>query len=319
MSTTLDSEVRSTPSRSNRTVSLPATELRQSFCAMKVSFSWLGMRKSLNGDQRQQAAEPFGAEQNFISAGKKLIDSAHPAVRTVNQLRRQIVETWRNASLPYPEPGLRLVRQDDVGLLTEQMEQYRQQLEAAVDELESVYEEIKQQARVRLGRLYCASDYPCSLKDTFQLYWEFPNVEPPDYLRQLNPDIYQQECQRVRQRFDDAVQMAEQAFAEELSTLVNHLSERLSGSEDGKPKVFRDSVLGNLREFFERFQRLNISSSAELDELVQRAQGIVSGVQPGALRIDQSLRQQVTSQLAGVQSVLDGLMVDRPRRRILRD
>lgn len=150
------------------------------------------------------------------------------------------------------------------------------------------------------------------------MYWEFPNVEPPDYLRQLSPEIYQQECQRVRQRFDEAVQLAEQAFVEELSSLVSHLSERLSGSDDGKPKVFRDSALGNLREFFERFQRLNIASNSEIDDLVLRAQSIVSGVQPNALRTSDSLRQQVVSQLSGVQSVLDGLMVDRPRRRILR-
>ena len=31
-----------------------------------------------------------------------------------------------------------------------------------------------------------------------------------------------------------------------------------------------------------------------------------------------SLRQQISRQLAGVQSVLDGMLVDQPRRRILR-
>lgn len=319
MSTTLNNETPSTNRRRQRQIeSTPATQLRQSFCAMRVSFNWLGTRKSLSCDQRQEAAEPFGAEQSFISAGKKLIDTGHPAVRAVNQLKRQVVETWRNASLPYPEPGMRLVRHNDVAELTEKMQQYRLQLETVVSDLEAAYDEIKQQARVRLGRLFCASDYPSSLTDTFQMYWEFPNVEPPDYLRQLSPEIYQQECQRVRQRFDEAVQLAEQAFVEELSSLVSHLSERLSGSDDGKPKVFRDSALGNLREFFERFQRLNIASNSEIDDLVLRAQSIVSGVQPNALRTSDSLRQQVVSQLSGVQSVLDGLMVDRPRRRILR-
>ena len=55
---------------------------------------------------------------------------------------------------------------------------------------------------------------------------------------------------------------------EELSRLVGHLSERLAGAEDGRPKVFRDSAVGNLREFFERFKALNVGSSAELDRLV---------------------------------------------------
>ncbi len=105
---------------------------------------------------------------------------------------------------------------------------------------------------------------------------------------------------------------------DELSSLISHLNERLSGADDGKPKIFRDSAIENLHEFFERFQRLNIHSSTELENLVGRAQSLVSGVQPQQLRDSNGLRQQLATQLSGVQSMLDGLMVDRPRRRILR-
>jgi len=45
---------------------------------------------------------------------------------------------------------------------------------------------------------------------------------------------------------------------------------------DGQPKVFRDSAVENLREFFERFRRLNIRSSPELDEVVQQAQQTIN-------------------------------------------
>jgi len=143
-------------------------------------------------------------------------------------------------------------------------------------------------------------------------------VEPPPYLRQLSPSLYREECQRVQARFDEAVRLAEAAFVEELSKLVSHLTERLSGSEDGKPKIFRDSAVENLTAFFQRFRALNIGSSDQLDELVDQAQGIVRGVQPQQLRDDGDLRQQIATQLSGVQSVLEGLLVDRPRRNILR-
>ena len=122
----------------------------------------------------------------------------------------------------------------------------------------------------------------------------------------------------MQARFDEAVQLAEAAFTEELAKLVEHLSERLSGQIDGKPKVFRDSMITNLTEFFERFGKLNIRSNEQLDELVERAQQVVRGVEPQQLRDNQSLRQEVATQLSGVQSALDGLLVDRPRRRIIR-
>ena len=143
-------------------------------------------------------------------------------------------------------------------------------------------------------------------------------MEPPDYLRRLAPQLYAAEAVRVSARFDEAVQLAEQAFTEELAKLVSHLTERLSGAEDGKPKIFRDSAVENLREFFDRFRSLNIRSSEQLDALVSDARRIVSGVEPQALRDSAGLRQEIATRLSTVQASLDGLLVERPRRNLLR-
>lgn len=137
-------------------------------------------------------------------------------------------------------------------------------------------------------------------------------------MRELSPELYEQKAARVAARFDEAVRLAEEAFLEELSKLVSHLTERLSGAEDGKPKVFRDSAVENLSEFFQRFRRLNVRSSQQLDELVSQVQNITHGIQPQALRNDRPLRQAVATQLSGIQAVMDGMLVDRPRRIILR-
>ena len=64
----------------------------------------------------------------------------------------------------------------------------------------------------------------------FTVEFDFPSVEPPDYLQQLNPQLYEQECQRVQSRFDEAVQLAEVAFTAELAKPVSHLTERFSAS-----------------------------------------------------------------------------------------
>lgn len=221
-------------------------------------------------------------------------------------------------SLPYPEPGMRLIRQGDIALFNVQMTTLQHDLTTAVTDLDNHYSELKAAARQRLSRLFNPGDYPDSLSGLFGMSWEFPSVEPPDYLRQLSPQLYEQEASRVAARFDEAVRLAEEAFMAELHQIVEHLTERLSGSDDGKPKVFRDSAIENLREFFERFRHLNVRSSAELDQLVDRAQQTVRGIEPQQLRDSQSLRQQVATQLSGVQSVLDGLLVERPRRNILR-
>ena len=301
-----------------QSASAASDRLRAAMAAARLSFNWLGVRKSLSSSQKDQAADSFGAEGKYLSAGKKLLDTSHPAFKAVTAVRSQAVAYWKGISLPFPEPGIRLIPQGSIDEFNERMSSFRDDLDEAVLELNEHYGELRQAARERLGDLFDSSDYPTTLVGMFAIEHDFPSVEPPPYLRQLSPELYQQECQRVQSRFDEAVQLAEQAFIEELARLVDHLSERLSGSADGKPKVFRDSAVTNMAEFFERFRSLNVRSNEQLDELVGNAQRVVSGVEPQDLRDSQTLRQTLSTQMAAVQAGLDQLLVDRPRRNIQR-
>lgn len=311
MSTSLvDPETASAPDAAHR--------LRAMMAAVRLSFVWLGCRKSLTPEQKSTAADAFGAAGEYVSAAKKLLDTSHPSYKAVTSVRGRIINYWKGSSLPYPEPGLRLIRQDNVTTFQVQMTTLQAELAEAVEDLALCYEELKSAARRRLGRLYNSGDYPTSLRDLFSVSWDFPSFEPPNYLRQVSPELYQQESRRIAARFEEAVQLAETAFTEEFSKLVAHLTDRLSGQENGKPKVFRDSAIENLSEFFDRFRHLNVQSNEQLESLVEQAKGIVRGVQPQQLREDQTFRQQIASQLSAVQSQVEGLLVDRPRRNILR-
>jgi hypothetical protein len=286
--------------------------------AARVSVHWFGVRKSLTPQQTAQAACAFGAEDRYLSAAKKLLDTGHPAFKSVTAIRNRLMSYWRGVSLPYPEPGVRLIRRDRIDEFVEYMTGFQGELEAAVAVLDSHYEHLRQAARDKLGHLYNPADYPMSLVGLFRINVDFPSVQPPDYLRQLNPELYQRECERVQQRFNEAVRMAEDAFIGELSKLVSHLTDRLAGNVDGKPKIFRDSAIENLTEFLARFRQLNVRSNEQLDSLIEDAQRVIRGIEPQNLRENAGLRQHVAAELSRVQSVLDGLLVDRPRRNILR-
>ena len=301
-----------------RTTASPAQHLRRTMAAVRVSVRWFGIRRTLTPEQKAEAAEPFGAEARFLSAGKKLLDNSHPAFKAVTAVRNRAVSYWRSVSLPYPEPGLRLIRQNKIDEFAAQMRQFQEELAEAVENLNRHFNELKATARQRLGSLFNPADYPDSLAEMFGIEFDFPSVEPPSYLEQLNPSLYEEECRRVQGRFDEAVRLAEEAFVAELAKLVSHLTDRLSGQEDGKRKIFRDSAIENLTEFFQRFRELNVRSNEQLDQLVADAQQVIRGVEPQALRDNQGLRQHVATEMSRVQSVLDGLLVDRPRRNILR-
>lgn len=300
-----------------RTSVSSAQWLRETTAAVRVSFTWFGVRKALTPEQNNQAAESFGAEGEFLSSRKKLLNTNHAAYKAVTRVRGKVVAYWKLLTLPFPERGIRLIRQHEVEGFNQQITAFRAELEEAVGKLDEHYTELKAAARRRLGALYDPNDYPLSLRNLFAVECDFPNVEPPDYLCQLNSAIYEQERARVAARFEEAVQLAEQTFIAELAKLISHLTERLTGS-DGEKKIFRDSAVTNLTEFFNRFRQLNVRSNEELDALVSQAQRIVEGQEAQELRDNESLRQHVATQLSRVQAALDGMMVDVPRRRIIR-
>lgn len=314
MSTLLEPETRF-PDQNLQTA---AERVRHQFAACRIRFKWFGTSKSLNADQKSQAAESFGADTKAIRAGKKLFDTSHESFKALTSLKTQIVKLWKENSLPYPEPGIRLIKHEKISEFDTQFNSLKAQMIEAVRSLDLCFRELKETARERLGSLYDPSDYPMTLLDEFDFEWDFPSVEPPSYLQSLSPELYEQQARRVSARFEQAVEMAEQAFIEELERLIGHLSERLSGDDDGKPKVFRDSAVTGLAEFFGRFRQLNINSNEQLDSLVARCEQMMTGVQPQGLRDNQTLRQQISTKLASVQSSLDGLLVDRPRRNIQR-
>lgn len=294
----------------------PSHQLQTQFAAVRLSFTWLGVRKTLTSDQRALAAEPFGAQERYLSAAKKLLDTADPLFREVTGTRNRIVSYWKGMSLPYPEPGLRLIRQDQIQPFDAHVRSLSEDLQEAVRRLDNHYDALKAAACERLGRLFNPSDYPPSLQGLFECAWEFPSVEPPDYLRRLNPALFEQEKARMASRFDEAVRLAEEAFMGEFGKLVGHLLERIS---DGKKKIFRDSAVEGLTEFFDRFKTLNLHSSSDLDALVEQAKKAVAGVAPQELRDSRSLRQKLSGQMGQVLSSLEGLMVDPPRRKLLRN
>jgi hypothetical protein len=330
MSTATTTEPQTSPHTTSRSTTQPtnnpttqlersaANRLRTTMAAVKLSFTWLGVRKTLAPEQRTTAARAFQADRELLSASKLILDTKNPAYRAVAAVRSDASLYWRTVTLPFPEAGIRLLPQSSLRSFSQSMQEYRNRLHAAAQELAAQYDAIKSEAQRRLGSLYNASDYPTTLDGLFDLEVSYPTIEPPNYLMALHPDVYQAEQARVRERFESAVELAEQAFATELQRLTAHLAERLTGLHDGQPKVFRDSAVENLREFFERFRRLNIRSSPELDALVEQAQQTINGIEPQTLRDSNRLRQMVANDFSQIEAAVGDLLVDRPRRNILR-
>jgi hypothetical protein len=313
----MSTETENTVATDNTGVVETANELRQTMGAVKLSFSWLGTQRKLSDLQTKQAADTFHAATDLVTASKRLIDTKNSTYRTLTAIKSQASSYWRSMTLPYPQDGIRLMKQADVAAFEEKMREYKEQLAAAASNLQLEYESIKEAAREKLGDLFNPLDYPPTLEGVFEIKWEYPPVEPPNYLMTFNPELYSQEQSRVQQRFEAAVVMAENAFAEQLQEMISHLIERLTDEPDGTKKTFKASAIENFKEFYENFRRMNVRSNAQLENLIQQANDIVAGVDVTALRKNTNLRQNLSNQMQTVKTTLDTMITNAPRRRVV--
>jgi len=110
--------------------------------AVRLAFTWLGVRKTLAREQRTTAATAFQADRELLSATKLILDTKHPSFRNVARVRSEASGYWRTETLPFPEPGVRLLPQNKLAGFDARMSQFRQELVVGTDgDVRCVYDE----------------------------------------------------------------------------------------------------------------------------------------------------------------------------------
>jgi hypothetical protein len=294
-----------------------AQRLRAEFTPTKLSFTKFGCKRAVKEENRKTMAKAVDADPDNVSAAKKLLDTSHPAYKAVTRIFSQCRAYWKTITVPFPQDGVRLVKLEVLGQFNDDMARFRQQLDQAAAALDEVYYSMRAAARHSLGDLFDESDYPMSLSGAFEINWEYPSIDPPEYLRDVNQRIWNEQREIANARMTEAVQMAEQAFAAEFGKLLGKIVERLTPNELGESKRFEDVTVENLKGFFDKFNFLSVGSNDDLERLVKQAQDILDGKDADTLRSDGYVREVVKRDLAAVSQQLDALLVDTPKRSII--
>ena len=92
------------------------TELRANCLASRLHIKWLGVTRSLTADQMADLVNGSEVDSKMIRANKRLLDSAHPTMKLLANIRNRMLGTWRGLTLPFVESGVRLIPRQLVGI-----------------------------------------------------------------------------------------------------------------------------------------------------------------------------------------------------------
>jgi hypothetical protein len=218
--------------------------------------------------------------------------------------------------------GCYLVRTEIVAEIDADLERYAERRQELVDLFMAEYEdrmsrdECERDEVRRLGSLYDAADYKsvAKVRGTFSMETRYIAFSTPDKLASISSDIYKREQDKGIRAIQDATAEITGIMRAEFAELVNHAVEKLTVAPGEKPKVFRDSLIGNIESFLDTFSDRNLADDEALAALVQRARGLVRD--PKDLRDIPSLRASVAESFTAIKASLDTMIVDKPARKI---
>lgn len=250
-----------------------------------------------------------GVDPAAIGASKRLFD--RKALKAIQGLRSE-ARDWLYANT-VEILGRRFATLARLPAIDAKLAEFEERFGPLADAFVADLSALKAATRIALGPLYDESDYPDDPRSKFSFDYHFETFQPAGRAQLVTPEL----VAREEAKFRTGVESMTRDLYARLAGVVDHLVERLSTDrEDGKPQVFRDTLVGNAREFFDAFRGLD-GLNGEFAQLVSKAEQAIDGVPDAqALRDSAGLRAQVAERLSEVAAVLDGMTIDRPERKL---
>lgn len=159
-----------------------------------------------------------------------------------------------------------------------------------------------------LGPIYLESDYPASdsLSDKFQMNWNWLSLTLPEDA--LPAALRQREADKLSRIYSDAGQEIKNALRMMFQELLEHATDRLRTEPGKDAKVFRNSMITNISDFFDTFPARNLMDDAELAAVVTQCKEVMAGVTPDVLRKDMGVRDATLTKLAEIKALVDPMI-----------
>ena len=149
------------------------------------------------------------------------------------------------------------------------------------------YDHYVEQARIDLGKLFRIEDYPSKdeLRDRFSIRYRITAVPDADhFIASLASEDTEQVKRDIERHIEEQLHSAVGDLYRRLAEAVERVSERLDEDGDGKPLVFRDTMISNIRDLVDVVPRLNIFGDQRLASLCEQVKDRIAGVEPDSLR-----------------------------------
>ena len=190
-------------------------------------------------------------------------------------------------TLPWDDQGSRLLTVANYEHYMELLDGLRERMVRERARFIEDYEDNIDQARLDLGKLFRIEDYPSqeALQGKFGIRYRITPVPDADhFMAKLASDDTDRVKRDIEHQIEERLHDAVGDLYRRLGEAVERVGERLREDDEGKPLVFRDSMIENIRGLVDVVPRLNIFGDDTLARLCEQVKDKIAGVEPDSLR-----------------------------------
>jgi len=192
-------------------------------------------------------------------------------------------------TLPWRDDGIRILPSAAWEDFSSEEREARREFDASIGEFLVNYDAHRNKARVALNGLFNESDYPpvevVRSKFGVRVSW-FPLPDSEDFRVDLPEQVREQLANDIDSSVQESMKIASNALYERLGDALGRVVERLDDSD----KVFRNTLITNLRELCVQIPKLNVMGDETILRLVGDAEKIAN-LEPDQIRADDTVRK----------------------------
>lgn len=249
-------------------------------------------RKKDKRTQAEVVASKNAAASNAASVYKNLFSSC-PELDGITKFQARARAEHYRLTLPWNDYGARLLPTKALFDYQKSMGRYQAEFDRLVSAFLDKYDTLVAAAAFQLGSLFDRDEYPTrdDVASKFRMETSFtPLPMSGDFRLDIESEVQQDLVTKYEKKIQDQIAAANQDSWTRLYDALKRLSDRLVVTEDGKKKVFHDTMVTGALELCALLDQLNVTNDAALLKASRQLEDVLSGVTPKELREEDGTR-----------------------------
>lgn len=236
-------------------------------------------------DSKTASRRSAQVHKNLLSDDVRLI--------AINKYAAGIRNWISTATVPWSDNGTRLVSTRQFLDFKQELDIRKNEFDRMVAEFVTMYPTLISAQAFKLGTMFNRDEYPDpqEVATKFGIRYTFtPIPEVGDFRVDIADDIAAELKAQYAQSYKSSVESMQRDLWGRLKDVLDKMQDRLAPDADGKPKVFRNTLISNARDVCELLKVVNVMNDPELEAARREVEMMISGVDGDILRETDGLR-----------------------------